>query len=48
MSANHDSCKLEATNVGWVCLSIDGACRNGVIGCGGVIVNAKVVSLVYC
>jgi ribonuclease HI len=22
---------------GWVCLNIDGACRDGVIGCGGVI-----------
>jgi hypothetical protein len=24
-------------SVGWVCLNIDGACRDGVIGCGGVI-----------
>jgi ribonuclease HI len=23
--------------VGWVCLNIDGACKDGVIGCGGVI-----------
>jgi ribonuclease HI len=23
--------------LGWVCLNIDGACRDGVIGCGGVI-----------
>ncbi|KAI5438045.1 hypothetical protein KIW84_023962 [Lathyrus oleraceus] len=22
---------------GWVCLNVDGACQNGVIGCGGVI-----------
>lgn len=22
---------------GWVCLNIDGACKNGVIGCEGVI-----------
>jgi hypothetical protein len=22
---------------GWVCLNIDGACKDGVIGCGGVI-----------
>lgn len=24
-------------NDGWVSLNIDGACKNGVIGCGGLI-----------
>jgi hypothetical protein len=27
----------KAPSVGRVCLNIDGACRDGVIGCGGVI-----------
>src|SRR4051812_3583963 len=22
---------------GWVCINVDGACKNGVIGCGGII-----------
>jgi hypothetical protein len=24
-------------SLGWVCWNVDGACRDGVIGCGGVI-----------
>lgn len=26
---------------GWVCLNMDGGCRNGVIGCGGVIKGSE-------